>query len=85
MTARRRFLALLRRARHVDDRVGHASRGGERPLHAPHIRRLVAESGALAWALEELARIYPEAAANARRDLQRDEERLERRGDPRRP
>jgi hypothetical protein len=79
--ARRRLLVLLKRARHVDERVGRAQRGAARPLHAPHIRRLVEESGALGWALQELARVHPAAAADARRDLERDEERRRERGD----
>lgn len=77
---RRHLLVLLKRQKHVDERVGRAQRGGVRPFQPLHVRRLVDEAGALAWAVAELERLHPMAAAAARQALQREEERRRERG-----
>ncbi len=74
MTIRRRFRVLMRREAWLAERIA-----GVRAAGAGN--HFAAECSSIHWALEELAWLYPENAANARRDHERDEERRhERRG-----
>ena len=71
MTIRRRLFWLMRRERSLARKIHGARAAGVDAGFAS------AEAGALIWALRQLEQVHPEAAANARRDIQRDEERRE--------
>ncbi len=70
-TFRRHLLALMRRERGLGRHLAAARAAGVDLQH--HFAG--AECSALRWAIAELAGLYPEAAASARGDLERDEAR----------
>jgi hypothetical protein len=70
MTRRRRLFVLLKREAHLGKQIASARAAG-----VPRPMWFEAEVSALRWALEEIGLLYPEAAAGARGDFHREQER----------
>jgi hypothetical protein len=70
MAGRRRMFVLLKREAHLGKQIASARAAG-----VPRPMWFEAEAAALRWALQELGRLYPEAAAGARGDFHREQER----------